>query len=439
MLTSLDIRDMLIIDRLSLAFQPGLNVLTGETGAGKSILLDALGIRAGLAGRADWCAQGAAQGEVTAVFDLPPGHAARAVLAEAGIEAEDDLILRRASADGPQDRLGQRPPRQGRGAARLGETLVELHGQHDDRGLLNPRGHRQLLDAFARATRAPSARLGPGGSRARRALAEAEAASPPARRGGFPAPRRGRTGQAGPRTRARRPRWTPAAAPCRPPRDPRRCRPRAGRPVRSRAPSADGRRPALAGRRRGPRRGAAGRAAGRAEPRADRTARGAGGGRRGARGACPSTRTALERWRNGCSPSARWPASMASLPDDLGRWPTTLRARLAALDGGARGLRACGRPPGRCRLPQRRRRPDRRAEKRPRGSMPPWRRTRPAEDGTRRLRHRRRAHRARPRRRRFRHLHRRHQPRRAPGPAEPHRLGRGTVALPAGAEGLPDR
>ena len=89
MLRALDIRDMLIIDRLSLSFQAGLNVLTGETGAGKSILLDSLGFVLGWRGRAELVRQGAQQGEVTAVFDLPQGHAARAVLIEAGMEAED--------------------------------------------------------------------------------------------------------------------------------------------------------------------------------------------------------------------------------------------------------------------------------------------------------------------------------------------------------------
>ena len=83
-------------------------MLTGETGAGKSILLDALGFVLGWRGRAELVRAGAAQGEVTAVFDLPAGHAARAVLAEAGIEAEDELILRRVNtARWPQDRLGQ--------------------------------------------------------------------------------------------------------------------------------------------------------------------------------------------------------------------------------------------------------------------------------------------------------------------------------------------
>jgi DNA repair protein RecN (Recombination protein N) len=85
MLRGLHIRDMLIIDRLDLGFEPGLNVLTGETGAGKSILLDALGFVLGWRGRADLVRAGAAQGEVTAVFDLDPGHPARAVLDQAGL------------------------------------------------------------------------------------------------------------------------------------------------------------------------------------------------------------------------------------------------------------------------------------------------------------------------------------------------------------------
>ena len=84
MLRALDIRDMLIIDNLSLAFEPGLNVLTGETGAGKSILLDSLGFVLGWRGRAELVRQGAEQGEVTAVFDLAPAHPARAILVDAG-------------------------------------------------------------------------------------------------------------------------------------------------------------------------------------------------------------------------------------------------------------------------------------------------------------------------------------------------------------------
>ncbi|QEW21414.1 Recombination protein N [Marinibacterium anthonyi] len=149
MLRSLDIRDILIIDRLELAFQPGLNVLTGETGAGKSILLDALGFVLGWRGRAELVRDGAAQGEVTAVFDLPAGHPAHAVLEEAGLPADDELILRRVNrADGRKTAWINDRRASGDVLRQLSDTLVELHGQHDDRGLLNPRGHRALLDAF---------------------------------------------------------------------------------------------------------------------------------------------------------------------------------------------------------------------------------------------------------------------------------------------------
>ena len=150
MLRGLDIRDMLIIDRLELAFQPGLNVLTGETGAGKSILLDALGFVLGWRGRAELVRAGAEQGEVTAWFDLPPGHPALAVLTEAGIEPDGELILRRINArDGRKTAWVNDRRVSGEVLRALSDCLVELHGQQDDRGLLNPRGHRQLLDEFA--------------------------------------------------------------------------------------------------------------------------------------------------------------------------------------------------------------------------------------------------------------------------------------------------
>ena len=148
MLRHLDIRDILIIDRLELDFQSGLNVLTGETGAGKSILLDSLGFVLGWRGRADLVRQGADQGEVTAVFDLPAGHPARAVLDEAGITHEGELILRRVNnRDGRKTAWINDRRASGDVLRRVSDTLVELHGQHDDRGLLNPRGHRDLLDA----------------------------------------------------------------------------------------------------------------------------------------------------------------------------------------------------------------------------------------------------------------------------------------------------
>ncbi len=149
MLRSLDIRDMLIIDRLELSLSPGLNVLTGETGAGKSILLDALGFVLGWRGRAELVREGAEQGEVVAEFDLPGGHPAVEVLEEAGLPSEDGLIIRRVNTrDGRKTAWVNDRRVSGEVLRALSDTLVELHGQHDDRGLLNPRGHRQLLDAF---------------------------------------------------------------------------------------------------------------------------------------------------------------------------------------------------------------------------------------------------------------------------------------------------
>ncbi|MDT8329033.1 MAG: AAA family ATPase, partial [Roseovarius sp.] len=149
MLRGLDIRDMLIIDRLDLVFQPGLNVLTGETGAGKSILLDSLGFVLGWRGRAELVRAGAEQGEVVATFDIAPEHPARAVLREAGLPEDDELILRRVNgADGRKTAWVNDRRCSGEVLRRLSETLVELHGQHDDRGLLNTKGHRDLLDSY---------------------------------------------------------------------------------------------------------------------------------------------------------------------------------------------------------------------------------------------------------------------------------------------------
>lgn len=178
MLRGLDISDMLIIDRLELEFQPGLNVLTGETGAGKSILLDSLGFVLGWRGRAELVRQGAAQGEVTAVFDLAPDHPARAILAEAGLPVEDELILRRVNtSDGRKTAWVNDRRCSGEVLRALSETLIELHGQHDDRGLLNPRGHRAILDDFAQtdSARAATRSAWRAAADARRALEQAEA------------------------------------------------------------------------------------------------------------------------------------------------------------------------------------------------------------------------------------------------------------------------
>ncbi|QDI75306.1 MULTISPECIES: DNA repair protein RecN [Leisingera] len=150
MLRALDIRDILIIDHLELNFQPGLNVLTGETGAGKSILLDSLGFVLGWRGRAELVRQGARQGEVLAEFELADDHPAHAILEEAGLPGGDSLILRRVNtADGRKTAWVNDRRCSGEVLRALSETLVELHGQHDDRGLLNPRGHMALLDQYA--------------------------------------------------------------------------------------------------------------------------------------------------------------------------------------------------------------------------------------------------------------------------------------------------
>ncbi len=179
MLRALDIRDMLIIDRLELTFQPGLNALTGETGAGKSILLDSLGFVLGWRGRAELVRQGAAQGEVVAEFELPDDHPAHAVLAEAGLPGGEELILRRVNtAEGRKTAWVNDRRCSGEVLRALSETLIELHGQHDDRGLLNPRGHRVLLDDYAQVSEqlALVRRAWSEMSRSRKALAETEAA-----------------------------------------------------------------------------------------------------------------------------------------------------------------------------------------------------------------------------------------------------------------------
>ncbi|MEX0969143.1 MAG: DNA repair protein RecN [Paracoccaceae bacterium] len=150
MLLQLVIRDVLLIDRVELAFQPGLNVLTGETGAGKSILLDSLGFVLGWRGRADVVRHGAEQGEVTAEFALSANHPAQAILAKAGLPGGELLLLRRiAGRDGRKRAWVNDRPVSGDVLRSLSDVLVELHGQHDDRGLLDARGHINLLDSFA--------------------------------------------------------------------------------------------------------------------------------------------------------------------------------------------------------------------------------------------------------------------------------------------------
>src|SRR5688572_18136849 len=151
MLTGLSIRDVVLIESLDLEFGPGLGVLTGETGAGKSILLDALGLALGTRADSGLVRRGQAQAVVTVSFDLPAGHPTASLLAENGLEGEpgEPLVIRRiVKADGGSRALVNDQSASVALVRDLGALLVEIHGQHDDRGLLNPRGHRALLDAF---------------------------------------------------------------------------------------------------------------------------------------------------------------------------------------------------------------------------------------------------------------------------------------------------
>lgn len=149
MLSTLSIRDIVIIDRLDIHFPPGLSALTGETGAGKSILLDSFSLALGGRGDASLVRRGSEQGQVTAVFDLPSDHPANAVLAELGFEAGAELILRRVqSADGRTRGFVNDQPASAQLMRRIGAALVEIHGQHADRALVDPGEHRRLLDAF---------------------------------------------------------------------------------------------------------------------------------------------------------------------------------------------------------------------------------------------------------------------------------------------------
>jgi DNA repair protein RecN (Recombination protein N) len=152
MLLGLTIRDVVLIDRLSLAFRPGLCVLTGETGAGKSILLDALGLALGRRADTGLVRPGAEQAAVTAEFAVEPDHPAAAILRAAGIAADlaGAIVLRRIiGADGRSRAFVNDEPASVGLLRELGDSLVEIQGQGEQRGLLDPATHRALLDAFA--------------------------------------------------------------------------------------------------------------------------------------------------------------------------------------------------------------------------------------------------------------------------------------------------
>jgi DNA repair protein RecN (Recombination protein N) len=149
MLTALSIRDIVLIEKLDLELGSGLTVLTGETGAGKSILLDALGLALGARGNPVLVRSGAQRGIVTAAFTLPAGHAAWLLVEEHGVEADGDLVIRRIqSAEGGSRALVNDQPVSARLLRQLGNLLAEIHGQHDERALMDAAGHRRLLDAF---------------------------------------------------------------------------------------------------------------------------------------------------------------------------------------------------------------------------------------------------------------------------------------------------
>ncbi|CAN7366485.1 MULTISPECIES: DNA repair protein RecN [Ensifer] len=149
MLAQLSIRDIVLIERLDLNFDAGLSVLTGETGAGKSILLDSLSLALGGRGDGSLVRHDSDKGQVTAVFDVPMGHSARLMLRENGIDDDGDLIFRRVqSADGRTKAYVNDQPISVQLMRQLGQTLVEIHGQHDDRALVDIDAHRTLLDAF---------------------------------------------------------------------------------------------------------------------------------------------------------------------------------------------------------------------------------------------------------------------------------------------------
>jgi DNA repair protein RecN (Recombination protein N) len=185
MLRQLSIRDVVLIDRLELEFEPGLGVLTGETGAGKSILLDSLGLALGVRADTGLVRGGQPQASVAAEFELPADHPAFALLSDQGIESEpgEPLLVRRTlKADGGSRAFAGSAGVPASLLRDIGNGLVEIHGQHDDRGLLNPRGHRALLDLFGRIDTGPVTAAWAEVERLETALVEAREAAEAAER-----------------------------------------------------------------------------------------------------------------------------------------------------------------------------------------------------------------------------------------------------------------
>ncbi len=155
MLHELEIKDILLIKRLSLEFSSGLNAFTGETGTGKSILLDCLGFALGARGQASMVRDGMERGEVVAVFSKERSRKVNLILDEADIPKSDELIIRRVNFSDGRKAAWVNDKRVSADFLRyLGENLIEFHGQHDERGLLDVKGHLNLLDQFAKTGKA---------------------------------------------------------------------------------------------------------------------------------------------------------------------------------------------------------------------------------------------------------------------------------------------
>ena len=151
MLASLSIQNIVLIEQLNIEFQQGLCALTGETGAGKSILLDSLGLALGARSESGLVRKGAEQASVTAVFDIEDNHPALSILKDSNIKTEDSLILRRSlNQDGRSKAYINDQPVSAGLLREVGDMLVEIHGQFETHGLLNPATHRRILDEYAR-------------------------------------------------------------------------------------------------------------------------------------------------------------------------------------------------------------------------------------------------------------------------------------------------
>ena len=149
MLATLRIKNIVLIQDLKIDFQSGLSALTGETGAGKSILLDSLGLALGARADSSLVRKGEGQGSVTAVFDLDTKHPAFAVLKENDLDSDGDFILRRVvTADGKSKGYVNDQAISAGLLKTIGALLVEIHGQFDTQSLLNPKTHMTLLDAY---------------------------------------------------------------------------------------------------------------------------------------------------------------------------------------------------------------------------------------------------------------------------------------------------